>query len=93
VAQRRETYLVEQYRPGLELDELERLASRVRLAVDHLEHRGKPIRFVRSTIVPADESILSMVEAVSEQLIREAYARAQAPIERISAAIDVGGRR
>ena len=93
MARRHETYLVEQYRPGLELDELERLASRVRLAFDRLEHDGEPIRFVRSTIVPADESILSIVEAGSEKLVREAYARAQAPIERISTAIDIGGRR
>jgi hypothetical protein len=89
---RRETYLVEQYPPGLEPGELERLASRVRVAVNRLERDGKPIRFLRSTIVPADEAVLSIVEAVSEELVREAYARAGSPIERISAAIDQGGR-
>jgi len=92
MAHTRETYLVEQYQPGLELDELERLAARVRLAVDGLEHTGKPIHFVRSTIVPADEAVLCIVEALSEELVREAYARAGFPIERISSAIDQGDR-
>ena len=92
MTRRRETYLVEQYRPGLGLGELEQLASHVRQAVDGLERKGKPIRFVRSTIVPADESILCIVEAGSEQLVREAYARAGSAIERISTAIDQGGR-
>ncbi len=89
----RVTYLVEQYRPGLELDELQRLAARVRLAVDTLEGSGQPIRLVSSTIVPADESILCVVEAVSEGLVHEAYARAGSAIERGSAAIDQGGQR
>jgi hypothetical protein len=88
----REMFLIEQYRPGLRADELEQIANRVRLVVDRFERSGTPIRFVRSTIVPADEAILSLVEAVSEAIVREAYARAGSPIERISAAIDQGGR-
>jgi hypothetical protein len=88
----REMYLVEQYRPGLGADELEQIAERVRLVVDRFERSGTPIHFVRSTIVPTDEAILSLVEAVSEALVREAYARAGTPIERISTAIDQGGR-
>lgn len=92
MTRRHELYLVEQYRPGLSRGELVRLVARVRLAVDRLEQDGHPIRFVRSTIVPADEAILTMVEARSEELVREAYARADVPIERISTAIDQGGR-
>ena len=88
----RETYLVEHYRPGLNTDELVDLTARVRTAVDELEHSGKPIHFVRSTIVPTDESVLCIVESVSEDLVREACARAACPFERISTAIDQGGR-
>ena len=89
---RRETYLVEQYRPGLGADELEEVVAHVRLVVDRLEQRGEPIRFVRATIVPGDEALLTIVEAVSGELVREAYAGAGSPIERISTAIDRGGR-
>jgi hypothetical protein len=88
----RELYLVEQYRPGLGSDELRRVADRIRLVVDRLERDGSPIRLLRSTIVPDDEAILSIVEATSESIVREAYAGAGSSIERISTAIDQGGR-
>ena len=85
-AEARDTYLVEHYRPGLQVEELRHLAARVRDAM------REPVRFVRSTIVPGDESVLCLLEAPSEQLVREAYARAGITFERISAAIDQGGR-
>jgi hypothetical protein len=88
----RETYLVEHYRPGDRAEELVRLTDRVRAGVDDLERAGKPIRFIRSTIVPSDESVLCIVQAVSVELVREAYARAGCRFDRISAAIDQGGR-
>ena len=48
---------------------------------------GKAIRYVRSTIVPADESFLCVIEAASEELAWEAYTRAGIPFERISPAL------
>jgi len=87
VAEARQTFLVEHYRPGLGADELGRLVACVRNTVAGLEREGKPLRFLRSTIVPRDESFLCVLEAPSEHLIREAYARAGIPFERISAAI------
>lgn len=69
-----------------------RLTERVRTSVDDLERAGKPIHFVRSTVVPTDESVLCIVESGSVELVREAYARAGCPFDRISAAIDQGGR-
>jgi len=83
-AESRQTYLVEHYRPG---EDLGRLAAQVRTAVGELEREGKPLRYLRSTIVPGDESFLCVLEAASEQLIQEAYARAGIAFERMSAAI------
>jgi Protein of unknown function (DUF4242) len=83
-AEPRATYLVEHYRPDLQGEELARFAARARSAVRALEREGKPLRFVRSVIVPGDESCLCVVEAASEQLVREAYTRAGIPFERIS---------
>jgi Protein of unknown function (DUF4242) len=91
-AESRATYLVEHYRPGLQLEELDHAVVRVRDAVSDLEREGKRVRFRRSTIVPADESFLCVIEAASEELVREAYARGGIPFERISNAIDQGGR-
>jgi hypothetical protein len=87
VAEARQTFLVEHYRPGLDAEGLRHWAGRVRDAVADLEREGMPLSFLRSTIVPRDESFLCVLEADSEQLIRAAYTRAGIPFERISNAI------
>jgi hypothetical protein len=81
------TYLVENYLPGLGAEELRRIVSRVRDAVAQMAWDGKAIRYLRSAIVPADESFFCVIEAASEELAREAYARAGIPFERISPAL------
>jgi Protein of unknown function (DUF4242) len=83
----RGTFLVEHYRPGLSADELGAWAARVRDTTNEMEREGKAVRYLRATIVPTDESLLCIVEAASEQLVREAYARAGIPFERITAVI------
>lgn len=90
-AETRQTYLVEHYRPGVTVDSLSRWAARVRETAVEMELEGKPVRYVRSTIVPADESLLCVLEAGSEALVRETYARAGIPFERLSAVIPDGG--
>ena len=86
-AVRRQSFLVEHYRPGLSVSELEQAAARARDAVRELERAGEPVRFRHSTIVASDESFLCVVEALSEELVRAAYARASVPFERISVAL------
>jgi hypothetical protein len=85
----RGTYLVEHYRAGVRVEELRRSVSRVRDAVAEMEREGKQVGFRSSTIVPSDDYFLSVVEAASEQLVREAFLRAGIPFERISTAISV----
>jgi hypothetical protein len=89
----RETYLVEHYRPGFTVEGLREWAARVRDAALAMERDGKSVRYVRSTIVPGDESLLCLLEAATEQLVHELYARAGIPFERIQPAIaDAGGK-
>jgi hypothetical protein len=83
----RQSFFVEHYRPGLSTEALSRCAGLVRDAVKELEGEGKPIHFRRWLIVPGDESLLCMLEADSEQLVRQAYARAELTFDRISAAV------
>jgi hypothetical protein len=83
----RTAFLVEHYRPGLTADELGAWAGRVRCAADELEREGQAVRYLRATVVPADESLLCFFEAGSEELVREAYARAGIPFERITAVV------
>jgi Nickel responsive protein SCO4226-like len=86
-AETRQTYLVEHYRPELTVDGLREWAARVREAAVELQRQGRPVRYLRSTIVPADESLLCLLEAAGEELVRETYARAGIPFERLSTVI------
>jgi hypothetical protein len=91
-AEARETYLVEHYRPGLTVDELRQWAELGRDSASRMQREGRPVRYLRSAIVPADESLLCLLEAASEELVRETYARAGIPFERVSSIIAEGGR-
>jgi hypothetical protein len=83
----RNVYLVEHYSPGLTVDGLGCWAARVRETAVAMGTEGRAIRYLRSTIVPADEALLCILEAGSEELLRELYARAGVPFERLSVAI------
>jgi Nickel responsive protein SCO4226-like len=87
----RQAYLVEHYRPDLEPEQLGRLAKRVRASAAELEREGRPVRYLRSTIVPRDESLLLVIEAASEQLVREVYLHAGFSFERLSPAVTEEG--
>jgi Protein of unknown function (DUF4242) len=82
-----ETYLVEHYCPGETVDGLSRWAARIRESAVEMEREGKSVRYLSSTIVPVDESLLCVLEAASEQLVRETYMRAGVSFERLSAVI------
>ncbi len=64
-AEQATSYLVEHYRPGTSVRNLSTCADRLRAAAAELEHEGEAIRLVRTTIVPADESLLCVFEAAA----------------------------
>ena len=82
-----ETYLVEHYRPGASLDDLNSAVRDVRLAAASMARRSRTVRCVHCTIVPSDEALLALFEATSEQLVRDVYAHAGIPFERITGAV------
>jgi Protein of unknown function (DUF4242) len=81
------TYLVEHYEPGTSADDLSRSARDVRRAAAELAKEGRAVRYLRSTIVPGDEAFMAVFDAPSEELVREAYARAGVSFDRITRAI------
>ena len=83
----RHAYLVEHYRPGVDVSQLTSAIARLRETVVEMQHTGEPIHYVSSTIVPSDESFYCVIEAATEEDVRAAYARADVPFERMSAAI------
>jgi Protein of unknown function (DUF4242) len=84
---RQQTYLVEHYRPGFTAERLEEWAVRVRATAVGMARDGEPVRYLRSTIVPTDESLLCLLEAPSEDVVRAVYAQAEVPFERLTAVI------
>jgi hypothetical protein len=54
-----------------------------------MAREGTPVRYVRSAIVPQDESCLVFMEAASESFVHELYSRAGVQFERITTAIPV----
>jgi hypothetical protein len=82
-----QTYLVEHYRPGFTAERLNECAARIRRTAVGMAREGEPVRYLRSTIVPTDESLLCLLEAASETVVREVCARAEVPLERLTAVI------
>lgn len=83
----RQTFLVEHYRPGFTTEMLEHWAARVHATADEMAREGEPVRYLRSTIVPADESLLCVLEASSDEVVHAVYARAGLSFERLTAVI------
>lgn len=74
-------YLVESYATG---DGVADACRRARLAAE--QHGG--VRYLRTTFLPADETLLHLFEAPSAGAIADAGARAALPFERIVEAVE-----
>jgi Protein of unknown function (DUF4242) len=85
----RKTFLVEHYRPGRDVAQLNSSIARIRELAAEMERAGEPVRYLSATIVPGDESFFCLIEAASEEVVSDVYGRADVPFERISAAICV----
>jgi hypothetical protein len=81
------TYLVEHYHPGVRVGELKRAVADLRKSIAEMQHEGRPVSYVSSTIVPGDDYLHCVVRAHSEQLVRDVLARAEITYQRISTAI------
>lgn len=65
-------------------DALHEIALRLNAAADG----GEAIRYVRSTVVAAEDRCICLFEASSEALVRRANDLAQVPVASIAAAVD-----
>jgi hypothetical protein len=80
-------FLVEFYVSRQDAGSAER-AERARLGADALTREGRPVRYLRTIVVPEDETCYLLFEASSVDFVREATARAALPCERITRAFD-----
>ena len=59
------SYLVEMYVPRARAGDAHASGRRARAAAEEMSHGGVPIRFVRTTALPDDETCFHLVEAPS----------------------------
>jgi len=74
------TYLIEAYVTGGSIADLQ---SRARAAAEAMTIEGHVVRYVRSVLVPADETCFHLVDAASEDAVAELARRARLSYERI----------
>jgi hypothetical protein len=87
------SYLVESYLPHGRAAELEAAAARARGAARALSAQGRPVRYLRSALLPGDELCLHLFEADSAALVSEASELAGITAERVvQAVLDPGSR-
>ena len=82
------SYLIETYVPGGREDSARAAGRRVRVEADALARSGTPARYVRTTIVPEDETCFHAVEAVSREVAEELCRRAGLGRARITATVE-----
>jgi hypothetical protein len=88
-ALRSTTYLVEHYWPGITTETFRETAERVRTTAEAMARGGTAIRYLHSTMIPADESAFCVLDAGSMELVEQLYARAGIRFDRIVDALDL----
>ena len=79
-------FLVEHYLPGATRRELRDASSRLASAALGLTDGGAPVRYLGSTLVPAEESCFSRFDSGGEATVRRVFEVAQVTYARILAA-------
>jgi hypothetical protein len=82
------TYLVELYLPGTGAGELPSVAARAHAGALQMSSDGTPMRFLRSIIVPGDETCFLLFEAPCQQTVRETVEQAGISFTRVMEAVD-----
>jgi hypothetical protein len=83
----RSTYFVERYWPGTTADAHAAAVARGRRTAAAMRREGQDIEYVKSTLVPEQETVFCLFEAVSEELVAELNDRARFHYDRIHIAL------
>jgi hypothetical protein len=86
-----DTFLVERYWPGVTEEMLRSAVERLRRAVEGMVGEGIPIRYLRSTLVPEDESVFSLFAGGSIDDVAMVNRRSGVPFDRIVHATELTG--
>jgi hypothetical protein len=76
-------YMVERHLPGFTNEQLPAAAGAAKSATAQMTEQGTPVRYLRSTFIPAEEKCFCLFEGTSAESVKEANDRAGLPYERI----------
>jgi Nickel responsive protein SCO4226-like len=82
------TYLLEAYMPRSQAEEARAAGRRACVAAHELSRRGVPIRYIRTTFLPDDETCFHLFEATSAEVVEQAARRAELGRARVVTAIE-----
>lgn len=77
------TYLVEQYLPGVTARQLEEASAQLAAAATELTKDGIEVRYINSTFIPDEESCFCRFESVDAESVRRACEQAGVSFARI----------
>lgn len=76
-------YMVERHLPGFTNDQLPAAAGAAKSTTEQMAAEGTPVRYLRSTFIPAEEKCFCLFEGPSIEAVKDANERAGLPYERI----------
>jgi hypothetical protein len=82
-------FLAEYYEPDSHPSAAARIAERARAAVGELVREGADLRFVRVTLVPAEETCFLLFDGESAELVAQATRRAAIEDARVTEAREI----
>jgi len=82
------SYLVETYVPGTQAHDAQEAGRRARVAAQKLSRQGVSVRYVRTTLLPGDETCFHVFEAASHDAVAEACRLAGLETPRIVPAVE-----
>jgi hypothetical protein len=82
------SYLVETYVPRSRAADARTTADRARTIAERLSRGGTPVRYVRTTFLPGDETCFHLFEAGSEEAVGEVCRQAGIGSARIVPAVE-----
>ena len=81
-------FLAETYQPRLDSTESSEAIERLRAAAEELTAAGRPVRHVRSIVVPGYETAFHVFEGLSTEAVEEVGRRAQHEFDRVTEALE-----
>ncbi len=83
-------FLVERYWPGIDEPGARSVASALESKALEMSAEGQVVEHVGSILMPVDQVVFTLITAGDEAAVRALNERANAPLDRIAAAIGIG---